>query len=450
MMGRISILVRRLALSVVAFCVACPASLAHAELQLDGRWRQGALREDFTVQQWLPNGCGPAPQTGTSGGGEIVAIRREGDELVIVGGGRVYRSNQCYDQMPTLSRETHSRDANAKAWRTRCTTPPSDPRKAILNTLVIASSDTHIDIVETGRYEVVVETGRCIADVKRTRTYDLVTEPAAPGTSTPAAEAADPAPTGPRTVACAAPGEPFRLEVRPSKKLLRTGEAFQFRAAVLDANGCRTPTPTTWKVARGAPAGVSVDANGNVRVGKEASEGVFDITVAAANKETLVSVEISSPARYDDLLAQSGLNASGETDAASVVSIASSIGAGAGRVEDRAKHRRAVFLAIVGGVLVVLAMVAAVVRRRSRRATASSVPRLRDTRQRSSRSSSGVANGRRRIPLRNAPTKRASPPPPPAAHQAPLRPPRRPSWSVLHAPVSFRARSRSAQTTARR
>src|SRR3954468_3686600 len=88
------------------------ASSARADLQLDGRWRQGPLREEYTVQQWLPNGCGPTPQTGTSGGGEIVAIRMGGDEVAFVGGGRVYRSNQCYDQMPTLARETHSRDAN--------------------------------------------------------------------------------------------------------------------------------------------------------------------------------------------------------------------------------------------------------------------------------------------------------------------------------------------------
>ena len=91
---------------------------ARADLLLDGRWQQGPLREDFTVQQWLPNGCGPTPQTGSTGGGEIIAIRLEGDELAFVGGGRVYRSNQCYDQMPTLVRETHSRDANGNNFGT--------------------------------------------------------------------------------------------------------------------------------------------------------------------------------------------------------------------------------------------------------------------------------------------------------------------------------------------
>lgn len=361
------------AISALVLLVAWPAQ---AELQLDGRWRQSALREDFTVQQWLPNGCGPTPQTGSSGGGEIVAIRLEGDELAFVGGGRVYRSNQCYDQMPTLSRETHSRDAGGKTWRTRCTTPPNDPRKAILNTLVVATTDKRIDVIETGRYEIVLETGRCVADVRRTRSYDLVAEdkPATPASAAPPPPALtkEPPPKPePKPSACESPGDPTRLEVRPSKKLMRTEETFQFRASVLDDKGCATKTPTTWKVQAGAPAGITVDAKGLVTIGKEAPEGIVELVVAAANKETKVSVEVTSPAHYDDLLARSGLNASGENDAASVVTIAStSIGAGEGRVEDRAKTRRWMFIGIIGAVLVVLGVLAAMLARRSRRAAA--------------------------------------------------------------------------------
>ncbi len=348
------------------------ASRASADLQLDGRWRQGALREEYTVQQWLPNGCGPTPQTGSSGGGEIVAIRLEGDELAFVGGGRVYRSNQCYDQMPTLARETHSRDANGKTWRTRCTTPPNDPRKAILNTLVVAQNDTHIDMIETGRYEIVLETGRCVADVKRTRTFDLVADdkPVASAATPPPAVTKEPLPKPePKPAVCESPGDPTRLEVRPSKKLLKTGDTFQFRALVLDAKGCATKTATTWKMQPGAPAGVTIDAKGLITIGPDVPEGNFEIIVSAAEKETRVAVEVTSPAHYDDLLARSGLNASGENDAAAVVTIASSsIGAGEGRVEDRAKTRRWVFIGIVSGVLVVLGVLAAILRGRSRKA----------------------------------------------------------------------------------
>lgn len=352
-----------LLLGVAAVAVAAPA-----RADLDGRFRQSPLREDYTVQQWLP-GCGPAPQSMTTGGGEIVQVRTEGDELAFVGGGRVFRSNQCYDAMPNLSRETHSRDANGKQWRTRCTTPPNDPRKAILNTLVVATSDTHIDVIETGRYEIVLETGRCTADVKRTRSFELVQDEQpkpTPATPPPAA----PAPTATKT--CASPGEPSRLEVRPSKKLLKTGESFEFRPLVLDDKGCSTKTATTWKLAPGAEdKGVRVDPKGKVTVADDAPEGVVEIVVSAGGKDTRVTVEVSSPQHYDDLLARSGLNASGENDAASVVSIGGqAVGAGESRVEDRARTRRWVFLGGVGALLAVLGVLAVVLQRRSRRAAA--------------------------------------------------------------------------------
>src|SRR6202020_2911163 len=98
----------------------------------------------------------------------------EGDELSFVGGGRVFRTNQCYDELPTLVRETHTRSASGREWRTRCTTPPSDPRRAIINTLVVATSDAHVDIIETGRYEISLAAGLCTADIKRSRSYTAV------------------------------------------------------------------------------------------------------------------------------------------------------------------------------------------------------------------------------------------------------------------------------------
>ena len=39
-----------------------------------------------------------------------------------------------------------------------------------------ATSDTHIEVLETGRYEITLKEGRCIADVKRSRTYDALTK----------------------------------------------------------------------------------------------------------------------------------------------------------------------------------------------------------------------------------------------------------------------------------
>ena len=169
---------------------------ARADSPFDGKWKQGPLHEEYTVQQWLP-GCGPAPVTGNTGGGEIVSIREEGDELSIIGGGRVFKSNQCYDQLPTLARDAHSRDANGRTWRTRCSTPASDPRCALMQTLVSAQTDTHIDVLETGRYEISLNEGRCIADVKRSRTYDLVSKDGVPTTPPSAAPPPPPPPPPP-------------------------------------------------------------------------------------------------------------------------------------------------------------------------------------------------------------------------------------------------------------
>lgn len=297
----------------------------------------------------------------------------EGDELAFVGGGRVFRTNQCYDPMPTLARETHSRDPNGKSWRTRCTTAPTDPRKATLNTLVVATTESHIDIVETGRYEITLESGRCMADVKRTRSFTRVSDAAPTATATtppPKPTAKEPEP--PRTSVCGSPGEPSKLEVRPSKKLLRTGESFKFRGLVLDAKGCETRTATTFRLAAGSDGkGVTIDGTGRVTVASDAAEGVVEVVATAAGRDVRVIVEVTSPARYDELLAQSGLNAAGEDDEASTATIASeSLGAGEGRVEDRARGRRLLFLAIVGGVLLVLGVVAVFLVRRARKASA--------------------------------------------------------------------------------
>jgi hypothetical protein len=347
------------------------ASVSRADGSLEGKWRQSALREDFTVQNWLESGCGPAPKSTTSGGGEVVEVRAEGDELVFVGGGRVYRTNACYDPMPNLQRGSHSRDANGKTWRTRCTTAPNDPRSAVLNTLVNASTERHIDLVETGRYEITLESGKCVADIKRTRSFDRVDDNAASPTAapSPAPKPAAPDPA-PRPALCGVVGEPQKLEVRPSRKLLRPGETFKLRGVVLDAKGCETKTPLTWKLAPEATAsGVKVDALGNVTAAKDAAEGTLEIIAGAGGRETRVTVEIVPAAQYDELLSKSGLNAAGENEEASTVTIASqSLGTDDARVEDHSRQRRFAFLGIVAVALVGLVITAIVLARRSRRA----------------------------------------------------------------------------------
>ena len=138
-----------LLLAAVGMLAARPA---RADSPFEGKWTQGPVKEEYTVLKWQKE-CDAPPVNGSSGGGESISIHAEGDELSFVGGGRVFKTNQCYDQMPTLARETHTRNPSGREWRTRCATPPNDPRHAVMNTLVVATSDSHIDIIETGRYE---------------------------------------------------------------------------------------------------------------------------------------------------------------------------------------------------------------------------------------------------------------------------------------------------------
>jgi hypothetical protein len=354
----------------VALAVLTTAARSRADIAVDGTWKQGPLKEEYTVQKWL-SACGPAPVSGSSGGGDSVSIHQEGDELAFLGGGRVFRSNQCYDQMPTLVRETHTRDPSGKTWRTRCTTPPSDPRHAGINTLVQIANDKHIDIVETGRYEISIADGRCTADIKRTRGFDLVSAeaPVATTVPTPAPVATTPAASPPNP--CVSPGEPARLEVRPSRKLLRTGDVFAFRAIVLDATGCATRTGTTWALADPAASkkGLSFDSSGKLTVAPDATEGVYELVASAAGKSARVTVEVASPSRYDELLAASGLNDAGESEGVSAVSISGeTLGGADAQAEDGSRRRRTLFLAIVGTLVVALAVVAFIGNKRGKRA----------------------------------------------------------------------------------
>jgi hypothetical protein len=348
---------------------------------LSGSWREGPVKTDFTVGVWSPKVCGPPPVSQVSGGGEAVTVTDSGDELSIAEGKRVFRTTGCYDELPTLSKGFHSHDAAAHSWRTQCTTPANDPRKATINTLVTAPSPTHIDIAETGRYEIVLEGQTCIADVHRSRALDLipaVTPQVAPAEPPPAATQA-PAPVEvppvppPKGVSCDSPGPPARLEVRPSRKLLRTGESFPFHAVVLDANGCATGTPTTWTAApANAPdaSTVIVDGSGRVTAPIDAKEGNALVLVTAGGRSARVVIDVTSAAHYDELLARSGLNAQGENDAASIAELATgSIGAGDARAEDTARERRMIFIAIVGGLALALGVVAVVFARRQKRVT---------------------------------------------------------------------------------
>lgn len=353
---------------------------ARADGALDGAWTTGGVTETFIVQQWS-QACGPPPVSGTLLPAGPVTVRSDGPELVLSAPGqRPLRTDLCLDAMPTLARESHTQDG--RSWRTRCATPPSDPRHAVVNTAYfLAPGDDSISIAETGRYELTINDARCIADVKRSgmliRVVASAPAASAATVSTAATTAAQPTPQSTSRVGCTRPGDPARLEVRPSRKLLRTGDTFAFRGVVLDANGCITATPVQWTVSTVAfadgqahAAQPTIDARGALHVpSHDFGDATFDVVATAGGRSARAAVEVTSPANYDALLAQSGLDSNGERDEPSVAVLATStIGAQDVKAADGAHRRRITFVAVVGSLALALGALALVGRRRARRA----------------------------------------------------------------------------------
>jgi hypothetical protein len=354
-------------------------ALAHAEdlPTLSGTWSATALSERWAIGDW-GEACGPRPQPQGAAGGSV-QVRQQGGELSISGAGRSWTTAQCWEQMPGLARTSHS--GGQRGWSTRCSTQANDPRRAIIVTTTQAT-DTTITMTETGQYQFAIQQQACTASVTRSRSLKLVkrdgddavaakppptTEPAPSAAAIAAPTASARAPEPERT--CADLGEPARLEVLPSRKLLRSGERFGFRAVVLDAAGCRLATRPSWSLVPGSVAAkTSVDASGVVTVAEDAPEGKASLVVSVRDRSVTVTIEVTTPEHYDALLATSGLNAAGEAEASAVAMIATgTIGGTEAAAVGSARERKRLFLFIVGGVAAALALGGFVLRRRGSR-----------------------------------------------------------------------------------
>ncbi len=456
--------------AVVAALAALLLSPARAAAQdrptLSGSWTASALTESWSVADW-GEACGPRPASQGAGGG-AVQVREQGGELSIVGAGRAFTTAECWEQMPGVSRTSHSQSGGGRFWRTRCTSSANDSRRAAITTS-ISATDTTISLNESGEYTFVIKDANCHATVTRSRSFSLVhrdgdTPPAATASAAPTASApsSPPPPPEPRSPSrcTGSGGDPARLEVHPGKKLLRAGDTFTFRAVVLDAEGCSTGTKPTWSIAPGPLASkASVDAGGTLAVAADADEGKLELSVSVGGKGVTVSVEVASPAHYDALLGLSGLNDAGEADQAAVAVIAAgTIGGRTAVAQDAARDRKILFVAIVGGFAAVLGFVGLVLSRRGRRpadpidddAPPSSAPAPDSEGEPSSAPHpppARVAPGTMGAPLgppqvggpSSAPN--ARPPPPPAPLWPPAARSVRPAASATPATRSFAART---------
>jgi hypothetical protein len=361
------------------------AALAADRPTLSGSWTASSLSESWSFGDWTEV-CGPKPAPKGAGGG-AVQIREAGGELSIVGAGRAWSTAECWEQMPGLARVSHSQSGGGRFWRTRCSTPASDPRRATITTTVQAT-DTSISMSETGQYQATATDGAtCTAQVTRSRSFSLVRrdgeDPAAAASaSASAAPSAAPAPTAtaaasapqpptpkPPPKVCTKAGDPARLEVYPAHKVLRPGDRFAFRTVVVDEEGCGLAVKPSWTVAPGPLAAkATVDATGAVQLASDIGEGKLELVASVAGKGVTVSVEVTNPAQYEALLSSGGLETPGEAEQGAVAIIAT--GAVGGRkavAEDAARERKQIFVAIVGGISVCLAFAALVLARRGRR-----------------------------------------------------------------------------------
>jgi hypothetical protein len=356
-------------------CLCSGRSLADGRPTLAGTWNAAALTERWNIGDW-GTACGPRPSAREFPGGSVT-VREDGAELVMSGVGRNFRTNECWEQLPNVSRASHS--VSERAWRTRCTSGPNDARQTTLVTNITATDST-MTLDETGEYQFRIDNQNCTASVRRWRNFTLAQRqgeapvpvasaaPTASTTGTARAEpTAQPAATARPTVAdrCAEVGDATRIEVRPTRKLLRPGEKFTFRTVALDANGCAVEAHTAWTMTtQGAKA--SVSNAGTVAIAEDAEDGAIDLAVSFAGKTLHVNVEVATPARYEALLASTPVNDAGESDEAPATIVASgSLGTNSAVAQDGARTRKTTFVVIIGGLAIGLAVLGFVLLRRS-------------------------------------------------------------------------------------
>ncbi len=291
-----------------------------------------------------------------------------GSELSITFPGRNFSTTECWEQFPGLTRTSHK--GGARGWQTKCKTAAGDPRQASLVTN-LSATDTRINLDETGQYQFVIQGQNCTASVRRTRTLTLIQRE---GEAEPAASTSAPAPIPEpkpvREARCKTTGLPERLEVRPSRKLMRPGEEFTFRASVVDAANCPLSIAPSWQVVAGGTF-LQLAGSGKVTVAPSAPEALGRVQATIGDRSVSVQVEVVSQDRYDALTKQGDFNAEGESSEAAVARIASStLGSRSGVAEDEAHAKKVAFVAVVGGLALALGVLGLVIVARGRRTSA--------------------------------------------------------------------------------
>ena len=374
-----------------------------------GQWAASALVATWSIGDW-GEACGPEPSGGGERGG-TATVEQVGNELAFSGIGRAYSTSLCWEQLPGLQRTSHT--AGPSGWRTTCKSPPGDPRLSSLVTTLTVIDHNQLSFDETGQYQFVIKGQNCTASVRRSRAFKrLVPTTLAPTgapTSTPTtastageSSAAPSAATATaKSPACASPGPPSRIELRPSHKLMKPGETFAFRAAVQDSRACALPVTPTFRL-EGEPVGVSITTTGKVTVEENAADAEVKVIASVGARSVQATLNVVSHERYEAMLAQGGFDPSGaSTDAAVARFESGSVGSRSTVLEDESGKKRALFVGIVGATALALGAVGLLLVRSGRKRAAGGPP--------SSRAAAPPASPRR--PINVCPTCRDEYPP---------------------------------------
>jgi hypothetical protein len=339
------------------------ATTARADepVTLSGQWSASALTVKWVIGDWGA-ACGPKPSGGDAPA-TTVSVQDSGGELLLSGGGRTYSTLGCWDQYPGIQRAAHT--ASPRNWKTICKTAAADPRQAQLTTSITATDDT-MSFYEAGQYQFVIQGQNCTASVGRYRTFKLLQRTA------PTQTAAAPAPAPSASEApqeherCKTLGPPVRLDVKPSRKLLRAGEDFTFRATLYDSAGCYLAQRPTWTATEGGER-VDVAQDGTIHVHPDSSEGEVTVTATAGGRSAVATIEVASTERYDALLRSGEFSPTGEASA-TPAEATRSVGAETAVAPDRGRGNKGIVIAIASAIAALLAVVAIFFSRRVKRA----------------------------------------------------------------------------------
>ncbi|HEY3593060.1 MAG TPA: hypothetical protein VGL13_04280, partial [Polyangiaceae bacterium] len=383
------------ALFCASFAIFCGRVARTENRPLAGTWSAGTLTERYNIGDW-GSACGPRPEARDAPGGQVT-IREDGEELVISGADRAFRTSECWEQLPGVSRTSHK--ATTRSWQTGCASAQNDPRQTKLVTTVRAT-DTTISLDEVAEYQFRIEGQNCTASARRSRNWTLVrrqgdavasasaSAPLTAVSSAPSATASigatgtpieplpkavapsraqpppEPAQTPARTAPnhCASPGPPAQIDVRPARKVMRPGERFAFRTAAFDGNGCAVDPRAIWVVEQPSP-GVTLAPGGTVVVADDAADGTAAFSVTSGGRAARVEVEVASPARYDSLFTTGDAAAADEP--AATFTTGTSFGASSATAQDTAHTRKTIFIALIGVLALGLAALGLVLIRRA-------------------------------------------------------------------------------------